>query len=89
MLFSYNVSSAARQALPAVTHVDGSARIQTIGPDDKPFARPVNGVQEDYRRGCLDQHFIESARTADVELSMGHDQHGQEDPLQIFRIARF
>ena len=37
MLFTHNVSRAWRDRLPAVTHVDGSARVQTVDPLDEPL----------------------------------------------------
>ncbi|GJG87198.1 carbamoyltransferase [Gemmatimonadetes bacterium T265] len=36
MLFTADVRPARRGALPAVTHVDGSARVQTVRPEDNP-----------------------------------------------------
>jgi carbamoyltransferase len=37
MLFNFAVSEDKRQVIPAVTHVDGSARIQTVTERDNPF----------------------------------------------------
>lgn len=37
MLFTHQVSRAWRDRIPAVTHVDGSARVQTIDPADEPL----------------------------------------------------
>lgn len=34
MLFTYDVKREARDRLPAITHVDGTARVQTVMPDD-------------------------------------------------------
>ncbi|TSD99460.1 carbamoyltransferase [Skermania sp. ID1734] len=37
MLFVHDVEPAWRDRIPAVTHVDGTARIQTVDPDDNPL----------------------------------------------------
>ncbi len=37
MLFTHNVRPGWRDRLPAVTHVDGSARVQTVDPADEPL----------------------------------------------------
>jgi carbamoyltransferase len=37
MLFTHRVRSAWRERIPAVTHVDGTARAQTVHPDDEPL----------------------------------------------------
>jgi carbamoyltransferase len=37
MLFTHDVASGWRDRIPAVVHVDGTARIQTVGPDAEPL----------------------------------------------------
>ena len=37
MLFNYQVVEDKRSVIPAVTHVDGSSRIQTVARDDNPI----------------------------------------------------
>jgi carbamoyltransferase len=37
MLFTHQVRSHWRDRIPAVTHVDGSARVQTVDPDEEPL----------------------------------------------------
>jgi carbamoyltransferase len=37
MLFTHRVTSAWRERIPAVTHVDGTARAQTVHPNDEPL----------------------------------------------------
>ncbi|MCK4461016.1 MAG: carbamoyltransferase, partial [candidate division Zixibacteria bacterium] len=37
MLFNYRVHDAKQQIIPAVTHVDGSSRIQTVARDENPL----------------------------------------------------
>ena len=37
MLFTHDVKPAWRERLPAVVHVDGTARIQTVSPDEEPL----------------------------------------------------
>jgi carbamoyltransferase len=37
MLFTHRVTSAWRERIPAVTHVDGTARAQTVHADDEPL----------------------------------------------------
>ena len=41
MLFTHAVAPAWRERIPAVVHVDGSARIQTVSPDDEPLMARV------------------------------------------------
>jgi carbamoyltransferase len=41
MLFTHAVAPAWRDRIPAVVHVDGSARIQTVSPDDEPLMARV------------------------------------------------
>lgn len=41
MQYAAPVRSRAAQLIPAVTHVDGSARLQTVGEDDDPFLRAL------------------------------------------------
>jgi carbamoyltransferase len=38
MLFTHRVSPAWRDRIPAVTHVDGTARVQTVDPEAEPLA---------------------------------------------------
>jgi carbamoyltransferase len=46
MLFTHRVRPAWRERIPAVVHVDGSARIQTVDRDDEPLvARLLEGVE--------------------------------------------
>ncbi len=46
MIFTHQVSRAWRDRLPAVTHVDGSARVQTIDPATEPLvARMLTGFE--------------------------------------------
>jgi carbamoyltransferase len=46
MLFTHEVSSAWRDRIPVVTHVDGSARIQTVDREDEPLvARMLAGFE--------------------------------------------
>ncbi len=37
MLFAANVTAKGRDALPAITHIDGTARVQTVGRGDAPL----------------------------------------------------
>ncbi|HYP41917.1 MAG TPA: carbamoyltransferase C-terminal domain-containing protein [Chloroflexia bacterium] len=47
MAFVYNVRQEKRQALPAVTHVDGSARVQTVAADpDWPYYRLIRSFAQ-------------------------------------------
>ncbi|HEX7289603.1 MAG TPA: carbamoyltransferase C-terminal domain-containing protein [Conexibacter sp.] len=41
MLFTHAVAPTWRERIPAVVHVDGSARIQTVSPDDEPLMARV------------------------------------------------
>jgi carbamoyltransferase len=41
MQFAAPVRPAARALLPAITHVDGTARLQTVGPQDDPLLRAL------------------------------------------------
>ena len=41
MLFTHDVAPAWRERIPAVVHVDGSARIQTVSADDEPLMARV------------------------------------------------
>jgi carbamoyltransferase len=41
MLFTHEVASEWRDRIPAVVHVDGSARVQTVAPDDEPLMARV------------------------------------------------
>jgi carbamoyltransferase len=41
MQFAAPVLASAAQTIPAVTHVDCTARLQTVGPDDDPFVRAL------------------------------------------------
>jgi carbamoyltransferase len=41
MQFAAPVSERGAELLPAITHVDGSARLQTVGPDDDPLLRAL------------------------------------------------
>jgi carbamoyltransferase len=46
MLFTHGVRPAWRERIPAVVHVDGSARIQTVDPADEPLvARMLEAVE--------------------------------------------
>jgi len=46
MLFTHRVRPAWRERIPAVVHVDGSARIQTVDRDDEPLvARLLEAVE--------------------------------------------
>ncbi|PYE17451.1 carbamoyltransferase [Williamsia limnetica] len=47
MLFVHDVAEEWRERLPVVTHVDGTARIQTVDPDDHPLlAAMIGGFAE-------------------------------------------
>ncbi len=46
MLFTHEVTEEWRRRIPAVVHVDGTARIQTIGADDEPLVARVLTVFE-------------------------------------------
>ncbi len=47
MLFVHDVADAWRERLPAVTHVDGTARVQTVDPADDPrTARMLSGFAD-------------------------------------------
>lgn len=37
MLFAYGAREAAHKSAPAIVHVDGTVRVQTVGPQDDPF----------------------------------------------------
>ncbi|NHZ93690.1 carbamoyltransferase [Massilia sp. CCM 8733] len=41
MQYAAPVRERAARVIPAVTHVDGTARLQTVGPDDDPFLRAL------------------------------------------------
>jgi len=43
MQFAAPVRPARARSVPAITHVDGSARLQTVGPDDDPLLRILLG----------------------------------------------
>jgi carbamoyltransferase len=46
MLFVHDVHPAWRDRIPAVVHVDGTARIQTVSPDAEPLvARMLRGFE--------------------------------------------
>ncbi|TDD74752.1 carbamoyltransferase family protein [Actinomadura rubrisoli] len=47
MLFVHRVRSGWRERIPAVVHVDGTARIQTVAPEDEPL---VARLLEEFRR---------------------------------------
>jgi carbamoyltransferase len=47
MLFSYRVTNRGRSLIPAVVHVDGTARIQTIGAQDEPY---LYALLREYKR---------------------------------------
>ena len=51
MQFAMGVRPEHRDSLPAITHVDGSARIQTVEPENTPF---LHAVLERFaaRTGC-------------------------------------
>jgi carbamoyltransferase len=47
MLFVHDVNDAWRARIPAVVHVDGTARVQTVSPDDEPLvARMLSSFKE-------------------------------------------
>jgi carbamoyltransferase len=47
MLFVHEVADAWRERIPAVVHVDGTARVQTVHPDDEPLvARMLSSFKE-------------------------------------------
>jgi len=46
MLFNFHVRESARKLIPAVTHVDGSARIQTVRRDNNPLLYDILGEFE-------------------------------------------
>lgn len=53
MLRSLALTPAARGGIPAIAHVDGSTRVQTVEADGGPFARLLEGVRSATGRGVV------------------------------------
>ena len=66
MLFVHDVAPAWRDRLQAVTHVDHTARVQTVDPDTDPLTGPAAGpVRRTHRHPGRSQHQPEHRRAAD------------------------
>ena len=65
-LFGIEKLNVPRSSIPAVTHVDYSARIQTVHADTNPrFHAPAAGVRSADRLRRVGQHQLQRARRAD------------------------
>lgn len=53
MLKSYRMTDRARALLPAVTHVDGSTRVQTVSETGSPFSSLLQAVKKETGRGIV------------------------------------
>jgi carbamoyltransferase len=70
MLFVYDVLPEKADQIPAVRHVDGTARIQTINrSQNEPYYDLLKAFQQPHRRAGAGEHLVQHARRADRLLS--------------------
>ena len=81
----------AARSLPAITHVDGSARVQTVDRRDEPaLPRPASQAFDRLdRRAGADQHLVQRARRADRLLARGRARCFLSTGMDVLVIDRF
>ena len=81
MLFVHEVAPEWRDRIPAVVHVDGTARIQTVDRTTEPcVARDARGVRTPHRPAGRRQHQPEHRRPADGRRHQGRARVLRGDP---------